>query len=121
MTRVPTVHSQSLAVKRRFAPVHIRAVVPHRPHQTRGRVRPRGRGLCLLRCGIRFRGGVLCRQRKAAGGQQAQQKWKQLRHCSTLQEFLWDLEDAKSLRGDSADPASDRFMIYGITKIALLN
>jgi hypothetical protein len=23
--------------------------------------------------------------------------------------------------GDSADPASDRFMIYGITKIALLN
>jgi hypothetical protein len=39
----------------------------------------------------------------------------------TLPEFLFDLEDAKSLRGDLADPASDRFMIYGITKIALLN
>jgi hypothetical protein len=35
--------------------------------------------------------------------------------------FLLDRENAKSLRGDSADPASDRFMIYGITKIALLN
>ena len=61
----------------------------------------------------------------ASGRQQAASRHsrneKQLRHCSTLPEFLWDLEDAKSLRGDSADPASDRFMIYGITKIALLN
>jgi hypothetical protein len=31
-------------------------------------------GLCLLRFGIRFRGVVLRRHRKAAGGQQAQQK-----------------------------------------------
>jgi hypothetical protein len=38
----------------------------------------------------------------------------------TLPEFLFDLEDAKPLRGDPADPASDRFIIYGITKIALL-
>jgi hypothetical protein len=49
-----TVQSQSLAVKRRFAPVHIRAVVPHRPHQTRGRVRPRGRGLAFSGLGFGF-------------------------------------------------------------------
>ena len=66
------VQFQSLAVIRRLAPVHTRC--PASPTSNSGRVRPRGCGLCLLRFGIRFRGGVLRRQRKAPGGQRAQQK-----------------------------------------------